>query len=131
MMAIVLFSPVINRNFKGEITQLPFTINQVIISEELLNMYEDDYLEALRLGIIAALGDNRFGEMSLFQINEVEPVKPIEFIDDFDGGIINIHFQIPAYHILPDSMVPDETPVSYYISARYLFADQNEEPLGL
>lgn len=130
-MIIVLFSPVINRNFKGEITQLPFTINQVIISEELLNMCEEDYLEALRLGIIAALEDNRFGEMSLFQINEVESVKPIEFIDDFDGGIINIHFQIPAYCILPDSMVPDETPVSYYMSARYLFAEQNEEPLGL
>lgn len=130
-MIVVLFSPVINRNFKGEITQLPFTINQVIISEELLNMYEEDYLEALRLGIIAALEDNRFGEMSLFQINEVESVKPIEFTDDFDGGIINIHFQIPAYRILPDSMVPDETPVSYYMSARYLFAEQNEEPLGL
>ena len=128
-MIIVLFSPVINRNFKGEITQLPFTINQVIITEELLNMCEEDYLEALRLGIIAALEDNRFGEMSLFQINEVESVKPIEFIDDLDGGIINIHFQIPAYRILPDSMVPDETPVSYYISARYLFAEQNENTL--
>ena len=128
-MIIVLFSPVINRNFKGEVTQLPFTLNQVIITEELLNMCEEDYLEALRLGIIAALEDNRFGEMSLFQINEVESVKPIEFIDDLDGGIINIHFQIPAYRILPDSMVPDETPVSYYISARYLFAEQNENTL--
>ena len=130
-MIVVLFPPVINRNFKGEVTQLPFTLNQVIISEELLDICEDDYLEALRLGIITALKDNRFNEMSLFQINEVEPVKPIEFIDDFDGGIINIHFQIPAYRILPDSMVPDETPVSYYMSARYLFADQNEEPLGI
>jgi hypothetical protein len=126
---VVLFPPVINRNFKGEVTQLPFTLNQVIISEELLDMCEGDYIEALRLGVIAALKDNRFGEMDLFQINEVEPVKPIEFVDDFDGGIINIHFQIPAYCILPDSMVPDETPVSYYMSARYLFADQNEEPL--
>lgn len=130
-MIIVLFPPVINRNFKGEITQLPFTLNQVIISEELLDMCEGDYIEALRLGIIAALKDNRFNELGLFQMNEVEPVKPIEFIDDFDGGIINIHFQIPAYRILPDSMVLDETPVSYYMSARYLFAEQNEEPLGL
>lgn len=128
-MIIVLFPPVINRNFKGEITQLPFTLNQVIISEELLDMCEGDYIEALRLSIIAALKDNRFGEMDLFQINEVEPVKPIEFIDDFDGGIVNIHFQIPAYCILPDSMVPDETPVSYYTSARYLFADQGENTL--
>lgn len=126
MIVVVLFSPVINRNFKGEITQLPFALNQVIISEELLNMCEGDYFEALRLGITAALKENRFGELSLFQINEVEPIKPTEFIDDLDGGIINIHFQIPAYRILPDSMVPDETPVSYYISARYLFADQNE-----
>lgn len=128
-MIIVLFPPVINRNFKGEITQLPFTLNQVIISEELLDMCEGDYIEALRLGIIAALKDNRFGEMDLFQINEVEPVKPIEFVDDFDGGIVNIHFQIPAYCILPDSMLPDETPVSYYMSARYLFADQGENTL--
>ena len=93
-MIVVLFPPVINRNFKGEVTQLPFTLNQVIISEELLDMCEGDYIEALRLGIIAALKDNRFNELSLFQMNEVEPVKPIEFIDDFDGGIINIHFQI-------------------------------------
>lgn len=103
--------------------------NQIIISEELLDICEGDHLEALRLGIMAALKDNRFNEMSLFQINEVEPVKPIEFIDDFEGGIINIHFQIPAYRILPDSMVPDETPVSYYMSARYLFAEQNEDIL--
>ena len=92
-------------------------------------MCEGDYIEALRLGVIAALKDNRFGEMDLFQINEVEPVKPIEFIDDFDGGIVNIHFQIPAYCILPDSMAPDKTPISYYMSARYLFADQGENTL--
>ena len=121
-MIIVLFPPVINRNFKGEVTQLPFTVNQII----LLDVSEDDYIETLRLSIMNVLKDNRFNEMSLFQINEVESVKPIEFIDDFDGGIINIHFQIPAYRILPDSMVPDETPVSYYMSARYLFADQDE-----
>lgn len=121
-MIIVLFPPVINRNFKGEVTQLPFTVNQII----LLDVSEDDYIETLRLSIMNVLKDNRFKEMSLFQINEVEPVKPIEFIDDFESGIINIHFQMPAYRILPDSMVPDETPVSYYMSARYLFADQDE-----
>ena len=124
-MIIVLFPPVINRNFKGEVTQLPFTVNQII----LLDVSEDDYIETLRLSIMNVLKDNRFKEMSLFQINEVEPVKPIEFIDDFESGIINIHFQIPAYRILPDSMVPDETPVSYYMSARYLFADQDENIL--
>lgn len=129
-MIVVLFSPVINRNFKGEVTQLPFILNQVIISDEVIDICNGVYIDAIYAGTYAALKDNRFSEISWFQINEVEPVKPIEFIDDFDGGIINIHFQIPAYRILPDSMVPDETPVSYYMSARYLFAEQNEEPLG-
>ena len=128
-MIVVLFSPVINRNFKGEITQLPFTLNQVIISDEVIDICNGVYIDAIYASIYAALKDNRFGEIDLFQINEVESVKPIEFIDDFDGGIVNIHFQIPAYRILPDSMVPDETPVSYYISARYLFAEQNENTL--
>ena len=128
-MIVVLFPPVINRNFKGEITQLPFILNQVIISDEVIDICNGVYIDAIYAGIYAALKDNRFGEIDLFQINEVESVKPIEFIDDFDGGIVNIHFQIPAYRILPDSMVPDETPVSYYISARYLFAEQNENTL--
>ena len=128
-MIVVLFPPVINRNFKGEITQLPFILNQVIISDEVIDICNGVYIDAIYAGIYAALKDNRFGEIDLFQINEVEPVKPIEFIDDFDGGIVNIHFQIPAYRILPDSMAPDETPVSYYISARYLFAEQNENTL--
>ena len=128
-MIVVLFPPVINRNFKGEITQLPFILNQVIISDEVIDICNGVYIDAIYAGTYAALKDNRFSEMSLFQINEVEPAKPIEFIDDFADGIINIHFQIPAYRILPDSMVPDETPVSYYMSARYLFAEQNENTL--
>lgn len=128
-MIVVLFPPVINRNFKGEVTQLPFILNQAIIPDEVIDICDGVYIDAIYAGIYAALKDNRFGEIDLFQINEVEPVKPIEFIDDFDGGIVNIHFQIPAYRILQDSMVPDETPVSYYMSARYLFAEQNENTL--
>lgn len=128
-MIVVLFPPVINRNFKGEVTQLPFILNQAIIPDEVIDICDGVYIDAIYAGIYAALKDNRFGEMDLFQINEVEPVKPIEFIDDFDGGIVNIHFQIPAYRILQDSMIPDKTPVSYYMSARYLFAEQNENTL--
>jgi hypothetical protein len=129
-MIIVLFPPTINRNFNGEVIQLPFSFNQVIITDELLNICDNDNIDALNLGILAAIKDNYFKQINLFQINEVKPVKPLEFIDDLDGGIINIHFQIPAYCILPDSLTLDETPISYYCSARYLVVEQNEEPLG-
>jgi hypothetical protein len=130
-MIIVLFPPTINRNFNGEVTQLPFSFNQVIITDELLNICDNDNIDALNLGILTAIKDNCFNQISLFQINEVKPVKSFEFADTIDGGIINIHFQIPAYCILPDSLTLDETPVSYYCSVRYLVVEQNEEPLGL
>lgn len=130
-MIIVLLPPVINRNFKGDITQVPFPLNQVIISDELITPCSDDYMSVLNTGILAAISDNHFKQISLFQTNEVKPVKPFEFVDDMGSGIINIHFQIPAYCILPDSLTLDETPVSYYCSARYLVVEQNEEPLGL
>lgn len=129
-MIIVLFPPTINRNFNGEVTQLPFSFNQIIITDELLNICDNDNIDALNLGILTAIKDNCFNQISLFQISEVKPVKPFEFVDDMGSGIINIHFQIPAYCILPDSLILDETPVSYYCSARYLIVEQTEEPLG-
>jgi hypothetical protein len=130
-MIVVLFPPTFNRNFNGEVTQIPASFHELCIADELVTECNGDTVEAIRISIYTILKQSRYKHLSLFQLNEVNAVKPIEFIDNLEGGLLNIHFQIPAWTILPDSMEQDETPVSYYCSVRYLVVEQNEEALGL
>ena len=122
-MIVVLFPPTFTRNFKGDITQIPASFHEMCIADELITECDGDEVEAIRTAILAVLKQGCYKHVSLFQLNEVNTVKPIEFVDNIDGGILNIHFQIPAWTILPDAMELDETPISYYGSVRYAFVE--------
>ena len=127
-MIVVLFPPTFTRNFKGDITQIPASFHEMCIADELITECGDDEVEAIRTAILTVLKQGRYKHVSLFQLTEVNTVKPIEFVDNIDGGILNIHFQIPAWTILPDAMEQDETPISYYGSVRYAFVEGELPP---
>ena len=127
-MIVVLFPPAFNRNFNGEVTQIPASFHELCIADELMTECNGDAVEAIRVSIYTILKQSRYKHLSLFQLNEVNTVKPIEFIDNIESGLLNIHFQIPAWSILPDAMEQDETPVSYYGTIRYAFAEGDLPP---
>ena len=115
-MIFVQYPPTLTRNYNGKVTQVPSFFTELFIEET----NEDvDILESIKNSSVLILKEHKYSSILNFTIYEV------------DNEIANVHFQIPAYSIMQDSMELDYTPVSYYGTIRFNQTDGSISDLQL
>lgn len=97
----ILFPPIVMRNYKGHVTAEHSFLQEIIIPDDVIEEYDGDKIETIKNICIALLTENKYPSLMNLMVQE-----------DTDKTV-TLHWQIPAWALLPDSMEYDETPVSY------------------
>lgn len=97
----VLFPPITMRNYKGYVTAEQSFLQEIIIPDEVIEDCGGDEVEAIKNICVALLMENKYPSLENFLIIENT------------NKTVTLHWQIPAWAIMPDNLEYDETPVSY------------------
>lgn len=111
-MIAVRFPPALSRNIKGTISQVPCFFDILQIDD--IGASDIDTLKIIKDACFNILRDMKYANIINLMLSEI------------GGGYAYFHFQIPLKSIDQDSMVPDETPISYYGIIEYFRLDKSD-----
>lgn len=114
-MIAVRFPPTLSRNIKGTVSQVPCFFDVLRIDD--VEASDIDTLKIIKDACFNILRDMKYANIINLMLYEI------------GGGYAHFHFQIPLKSIDQDSMVPDETPISYYGIIEYFRINEDNSDM--